>query len=87
MNNRGVAQFGRALGSGPRGRVFESPHSDQLAVPTAKYRCLCCLFFYFVSYDEVRYENLRPKMKDAKRGVFFFYLLRILIIFAYLCEM
>ena len=25
---RGVAQFGRALGSGPRGRVFESPHSD-----------------------------------------------------------
>ena len=26
---RGVAQLGRALGSGPRGRVFESPHSDQ----------------------------------------------------------
>ena len=25
---RGVAQFGRASGSGPEGRVFESPHSD-----------------------------------------------------------
>ena len=27
--NRGVAQFGSALGSGPRGRRFESCHSDQ----------------------------------------------------------
>lgn len=26
---RGVAQFGRALGSGPRGRKFKSSHSDQ----------------------------------------------------------
>ena len=25
---RGVAQFGSALGSGPRGRGFKSPHSD-----------------------------------------------------------
>ncbi len=25
---RGVAKFGIALGSGPRGRGFESPHSD-----------------------------------------------------------
>ncbi len=25
---RGVAQFGRALGSGPRGRKFKSSHSD-----------------------------------------------------------
>lgn len=29
MNLRGVAQFGSALGSGPRGRGFESRHSDQ----------------------------------------------------------
>ena len=28
MKCRGVAQFGRALGSGPRGRVFKSHHSD-----------------------------------------------------------
>ena len=27
--NRGVAQFGSALGSGPRGRWFKSSHSDQ----------------------------------------------------------
>ena len=26
---RGVAKFGIALGSGPRGLGFESPHSDQ----------------------------------------------------------
>ena len=26
---RGVAKFGIALGSGPRGRGFESRHSDQ----------------------------------------------------------
>ena len=26
--NRGVAQSGRVLGSGPRGRWFESSHSD-----------------------------------------------------------
>ena len=26
---RGVAQFGSALGSGPRGREFKSRHSDQ----------------------------------------------------------
>ena len=27
---RGVAQLGRALGSGPRGREFDSRHSDHL---------------------------------------------------------
>ena len=30
---RGVAQFGRALGSGPRGRVFKSHHSDHKKKP------------------------------------------------------
>lgn len=38
----GVAQFGSALGSGPRGRGFESRHSDQKK-ETAKWR----LFFIF----------------------------------------
>ncbi len=32
---RGVAQFGSVLGSGPRGREFESHHSDQVR-PGAK---------------------------------------------------
>ena len=27
---RGVAQFGRVLGSGPRGQEFKSPHSDHI---------------------------------------------------------
>ena len=30
---RGVAQFGRALGSGPRGRRFKSSHSDHFEYP------------------------------------------------------
>ena len=29
LARRGVAQFGRVLGSGPRGRWFKSSHSDQ----------------------------------------------------------
>ena len=29
FTHRGVAQFGSVLGSGPRGRGFESRHSDQ----------------------------------------------------------
>ena len=32
MAFRGVAKFGIALGSGPRGLGFESRHSDQKAV-------------------------------------------------------
>ncbi len=31
-NRRGVAQLGSALGSGPRGRGFESRRLDQIAV-------------------------------------------------------
>ena len=29
---RGVAQLGRALGSGPRGRWFKSSHSDHMKI-------------------------------------------------------
>ena len=31
-NNRGVAQLGSALGSGPRGREFKSPLPDQISI-------------------------------------------------------
>ena len=37
---RGVAQFGRALGSGPKGRWFKSSHSD------TKRRGVCLVFLY-----------------------------------------
>ena len=37
---RGVAQFGRALGSGPRGRTFKSCHSDQKKEWDAKHPIL-----------------------------------------------
>ena len=36
MGNRGVAQSGRVLGSGPRGRWFESSHSDEKSVEILK---------------------------------------------------
>ena len=42
--NRGVAQFGSALGSGPRGRRFESCHSDQKILKATAFR-----IFLFVS--------------------------------------
>ena len=45
---RGVAQLGRALGSGPRGRVFESPHSDQKN--TAENSAVFFAFFYGYSF-------------------------------------
>jgi hypothetical protein len=40
---RGVAQFGSALGSGPRGRWFKSSHSDQMirGFPSEEARCFC----------------------------------------------
>ena len=46
---RGVAQFGRALGSGPRGRRFKSSHSDQRQrprKPSHKYLWLGLFLFY-----------------------------------------
>ena len=39
---RGVAKFGIALGSGPRGHGFKSRHSDQI-----KEIALLCYLFYF----------------------------------------
>ena len=41
---RGVAQFGRVLGSGPRGRWFESSHSDEKSVEMLK-KLECFGFF------------------------------------------
>ena len=47
---RGVAKFGIALGSGPRGRGFESRHSDQRLLPDflgspGVLFCLCGIMF------------------------------------------
>ena len=39
--HRDVAQLGSALGSGPRGRVFESPHSDQKRRTANAVLCFC----------------------------------------------
>ena len=47
---RGVAQFGRALGSGPRGRVFKSHHSDQYKCPETVYSCGFRAFSFFCGF-------------------------------------
>ena len=55
-----VAQFGRALGSGPRGRTFKSCHSDQ------KKKGMLCIPFSFgriISYD------VRPLQERTKFGI------------------
>ena len=45
---RGVAQFGSALGSGPRGQEFESPHSDQIRLIVLIRECLKLSTFFFL---------------------------------------
>ena len=42
-----MAQFGRALGSGPRGRVFESPHSDHNSLNNFGYSANYCFIQTF----------------------------------------
>ena len=41
---RGVAQFGSALGSGPRGRGFKSRRLDQKNTPHIFVRCVFCIY-------------------------------------------
>ena len=45
---RGVAKFGIALGSGPRGHGFESRHSDQKS--TSIIRCLSIFTFSLFTF-------------------------------------
>ena len=42
VRQRGVAKFGIALGSGPRGHGFESRHSDHIAASSVS---LAAIFF------------------------------------------
>ncbi len=56
---RGVAQLGRALRSGRRGRWFESSHLDQ-KLTEALIRCFGQLFYY--SYQEsLQYKGFAPQ--------------------------
>ena len=48
---RGVAQFGSALGSGPRGRKFESCHSDQNRKSAGENRRIFDFVFFFFHYS------------------------------------
>ena len=53
---RGVAQFGRVLGSGPRGRRFKSSHSDQ-----QKTKAFCLRFL-------LQEENLKSSVVNDSLG-------------------
>ena len=54
---RGVAKFGIALGSGPRGRGFESRHSDQNPQILVQEAQKSEDFFFFVALLFVRYPD------------------------------
>ena len=60
---RGVAQFGRALGSGPRGRGFKSRHSDQkkrqLSTESCRFFCslIYSLFTFLSSLKSCRFRE------------------------------
>ena len=56
---RGVAKFGIALGSGPRGRGFESRHSDQNPQIFVQEAQISEDFFFFVALLFVRYADNR----------------------------
>ena len=64
---RGVAQFGSALGSGPRGRGFKSRHLDH-----KKTLLFCNVFFVFSSALNPRpHKNQGPrKSQGTKRARF-----------------
>ena len=55
FNARGVAQLGRALGSGPRGRWFKSSHSDHSVFISDLvgliWTLFFCPFFVFISFS------------------------------------
>ena len=53
---RGVAQFGRALRSGRRGRVFESRHLDAFSRP--QMQCLSVFAVFFISKKVVLGRNI-----------------------------
>ena len=58
-SHRGVAQFGRALRSGRRGRKFESCHLDQLQ--KAELRKKLVIQPFFVTWSVLRKTGFFPK--------------------------
>ena len=61
---RDVAQFGRVLRSGRRGRRFKSCHPDQIRTPhkCLQFKCLCG-FFVFLPLT----NPLKPPQKHIKK--------------------
>ena len=59
VHQRGVAQFGRALRSGRRGRKFESCHLDQLQ--KAELRKKLVIQPFFVTWGVLRKTGFFPK--------------------------
>ena len=59
--SRGVAQLGSALGSGPRGRRFESCHSDHIRIIRTLSEWERCSDFLFLS-------NIRISMQRNRRS-------------------
>ena len=57
---RGVAQFGSALGSGPRGRGFKSRRLDQ-----KKKKVVKTAFFFFLIVSDMRRDLMGEKKHES----------------------
>ena len=73
QRDRGVAQIGRALGSGPRGRKFKSCHSDQKsrgsACPVRSFfRCSAVCASHFASHCASQRAPPTPELPCAPSG-------------------
>ena len=60
---RGVAQFGSALGSGPRGRGFKSRRLDQ-----KKKKVVKTAFFFFLIVSDTRRDLMGESVKARLFG-------------------
>ena len=72
-----MAQFGRALRSGRRGRRFKSCHLDQSRTSTRNSRVEVFLFYGFNLAFEVVYKHSTKKVQVFELGLFLFILLHI----------
>ena len=70
-SNRGVAQFGRVLGSGPRGRAFESRHSDHMKI-IRTFFLLGEAFGLFVLSEYPDFNSRKRKQPPTRSATTFF---------------
>ena len=73
---RDVAQFGRVLRSGRRGRRFKSCHPDQIRTPhkCLQFKCLCGFFCFSSPYEPTQttpktHKKVVKKLSEKERHI------------------